>query len=307
MASDRSIFLRPVEISDPLNAAIPPDPAFHFQFSINNGGAWSDITIPSGVYASVATLCYAIEFQLDAAGLAVTARPYAATAGHYFLIKFAGAGQLGIKFDAGVITETALRNLLGFDRDTYLTGVTTMFAQHNFEHAWYPYRTPSDREGFQKDQAALFAGIRTAQGQLAGIGTGTARYTREFAFPMEPVVNVLEQFCTDEYETAHCAEMFFEKCRTAQINISTRDNPRGFWFVADIEDLHLVAIQQMRGVTDGINFHYSTPDKWTFCVPDPSGPRAFPVAMSRGQAYYNVDFAAHTADAPVFAFSDAIV
>ena len=302
MASDRPIFLRPVEVVAPLNTG-----GFHFQFSVNNGGAWSNITIPSGVYASVVTLCYAIEFQLDAAGLAVTARPYAATLAHSFLLKFTGAGTLKIKFDAGVIPETALRKLMGFDSDAPAGWAGTLYAPLNFGNQWYPYRNPSDREGFQSDQKAAFKGVKVAQGQLVGIGVPTVFADRDFEFPMEPVTNVLKQFCTNEYEVARCAETFFLECRTAQVNISTHDNPRGFWFVPDMTVLNNLQLQQMRGVTDGIHFHYtSSPDKWCYGNPPPGGPDFFKVAVSRGQAFYDVNFNMATADVPTFTVSDAI-
>lgn len=305
MASDRPIFLRPVEIVDPLNAG-----GFHFRYRFD-AGAWHNITIPSGTYASILTVLYAIEYQIEAVIPSPnnpTIRPRVMTASHDFFIRVykVGAGSQDVEFDAGVIPETALRKMLGFDSDTPSALGVVLDGDTNLGNSWYPYRNPSDREGFQSDQAEAFRGIKTAQGLLAGIGMPVVFAERDLEFPMEPVVNVLEEFCTNEYEVARCAETFFKECRTAQINISTHKNPRGFWFVKDVTYLQNLAVRVMRGVTEGIHFLYSTPDRWCYGTPPTRGPDYFKVAVSRGQAFYDVNFKMQTADTPLFTASDAI-
>ena len=317
MASDRPIFLRPVEIVAPLNAA--PD-NFHFEITVDNGANWEEITIPSGVYASVLTLCYAIEKEIqDAYGVGneVQVRPYVDTALHTFSIFFAKTGaNIKINWKPAAVSETALRNMLGFNSDLCPPmgpGGATLHASYNFGNTWFPYRNPSDREGFQSDQKAAFKGVKVAQGQLVGIGVPTVFTDRDFEFPMEPATNVLEQFCTNAYYVARCAETFFKECRTAQVNISTHKNPRGFWFVKDVEYLaHNGPIsgqaQYMKTTADnGIHFHYTiNPNRWVYGNPPVGGPNFFKVAVTRGQAYYDVNFNMETAETPTFTVSDAL-
>lgn len=304
-------FLRPVVITDPND---------HFEYKFD-GGAWHDINLTNGTYACILTLLREIQNKIRTAIApdVVSCYLYTNPAHHSLKIVIwkSSTTSQELKFAAG---ETDLRNMLGFianqpdgsPDDGYPTLASLIppdqasnyfISDINIGNAWLPYRVPDDREGWIEDRKSCFKGVKVANGQLVGIGVPAVFAERDFSFPMEPAENVKIESATEyQFAAARCAETFSKECRVAQIEESTQCNPRGMWFypVKTAEEYHNGPYTTLMAADTGINYRYATdPDRYAYCVLDPSGMN-FSIAMSRGRAYYNVEFSASVADIPSF-------
>lgn len=286
MASDRPIFLRPIEITSSNDG-----------ININVGGAGANTrNITNGVYGSISSLLYEIMNTTLAADNIVCYL----TADWKVVWYHSSATSFVVDWDAAD-ANNQLRDIMGWSVD--LSGASTYTSTYTASNLWYPTYARSNRDHWTLDQKKAVDGINAQNGRFAGFGFGPQIHENEIDFMHEPALNVADEFATNTYYENRNFETFLYETRAATPTVSTSPPVKGFYYIPDNTTL--------TGGTDGskllssmdsggINYNYSSsPDTYTFC----SLTRRVvseKVSLPNTRTRYNVSLAMLTSTAPTW-------
>jgi hypothetical protein len=282
MASDKPVFLRPIEITatnDGINIEV-------------GGGGANTRTIANGVYGCISTLLYEImntTLSADSIGCYLNSS---------FKVVLYHTSDTNFDINWSV-DNTVLRDILGFTAD--LTGASEYTATYTPSHMWLPTTVPTDRNHFTQQHNKIIVGKNTDNGSFSGVGLGNQRYERPIEFAHELAINCSDQFATNGYHTARNYSTLVYQARASAPAIAGNPATKGFYFFPDHTDVTgAEGAENLNASMDsgGIEFDLaSSPDTYVFC--SLTNRVIVPLAsLPKTRLRYAVGFAMMTSTAP---------